>query len=455
MSELMELTSREVATLLWLAFAIGAACINRTLRGGLGAILRVLFIRPILKVLGVALLYTLLCTILLAQLAIWRLENLKTTLVWAITFGFVTVLDYSRLLEDRLFFRNILRETLGATVILIFLIESYTLSLWAELILVPIVTLLTLVYARPPANPDHQIAHRLVGWLLTMLGLGYLIYSINQAIADWRGLATVQTAREFVLPILLSIMFLPFLYGLKVHGTYQQVFSGLRFAIPDKGLRRYARWRAILAFRFDLDYLKRWRRIMLVQHPASKDDIKASIGELRRIRAVEKTPPIVPPDEGWSPYLAKEFLAGEGFETEDYHRSYDDEWRCASRRLKVQERVLAPALTYYVTGCERAATKLLLELDVFNCEDPTIADERFWQCAAALLRCATSAEAAQEIASMIGEGERAAVEFRHWQIELVKEDRQSSIGKSYERAFSVTINVTDQMGCLTDLAQMK
>jgi hypothetical protein len=449
----MELTNREIATLIWLGLAIGTACLNRTLRGGLGAILRILFTRPIRRVLAAALFYVVLCAVLLAQLPVWRPENLKATLIWIMTFGIVTIFEYKRLLEERLFFRNILRETLSAAVVLVFLIESYTLNLWAELMLIPFATLLTLVYAMPPKNPDQRVAHRFVGWLMTLLGLSYLTYSALQAAIDWRNFATLNTTREFAVPILLSLMFLPFLYGLKVYGTYQQVFSGLRMiAIPDRRLRRYAQWRAILAFRFNLNFLKRWRRMMVIQHPASKDAIKASISELRRIRAVESNPPTIAPSEGWSPYDAKDFLATEGLETEDYHSSYDDEWRCASLILKVQEGVFAPTLTYYVTGDERAAAELLLELDVFNCENPTAADERFWRCAALLLRCATSQDTAQEIATTIGESEAAALELNHWWIELVKEDRQSTIGKSYERTFALKIKPADQTDCPTHQA---
>jgi hypothetical protein len=240
-------------------------------------------------------------------------------------------------------------------------------------------------------------------------------------------------------------MFLPFLYGLRLYVTYEQVFSGLRNAIPGKKLRAYARFRSILAFRQNLDFLKRWRRMMNVDQPATKQAIKESFRELRRLRQIEKDPPEVSPQDGWSPYAARQFLASEGFETDDYHRTFDDEWWCASRGVKVEEGVFGPTIIYYVKGHEKEATELVLEMDVFNCEDPTASDERFGRVAAILLARATSPAAAQEIAQAMGEADTADVRAGHLRVQLTKEDRNAAKGVSFERSFVINHQGAESM----------
>jgi hypothetical protein len=433
----MDLTNREIATLIWLAAAFAWACSNHTLRGAFGPLVKAMFTGPIVTVLASALAYIALCIFALERLGFWKLENSKTTLLWVLSFAILSVLDFKRLLEDRLFFRNVLREILSLTIILVFLTDTYTFGLIAELVIIPIATVLAVVQAVPVKKPEEKRAQQALGNLLALLGFGYLVHSAYAASADWTHFATASTARDFAIPILLSLMFLPFLYWLRLYATYEQVFAGLAFAISDGRLLAYARFRSILAFRQDLDSLKRWRRMMNVGQPTNKQAIKDSFRELRRLRLIEKDPPPVPPEEGWSPYAAKHFLEVEGIATDDYHRSFDNEWRCTSPPAKVSEGIFEPTISYYVTGGSTAATELALELNVLNCDDPTAGDERFWRLAAILLARATSSATAQEIAEAMGVGETADVSSGHLHVQLTKENYNAVKGVSYERSLVI------------------
>jgi hypothetical protein len=434
----MDLTNREIATLIWLAIFIAGACSIRTVRQGLGVVFRILFGRPILGVLISALFYITLCIFALERLGLWEFENAKTTLFWGFSFAFLSVLDFKRLMEDRMFFRSILREILSLTVILVFLADSYTFGLIAELVIIPIATALAWVQAIPAKKPEEQRVQGFVSNLLALLGIGYLAHSAYQAYVDWTDFATISTARDFAIPLLLSLMFLPFLYWLRLRATYEQVFTGLNFAISDKKLLAYARLRSVLAFRQNLDLLKRWRRMMLVEQPTNKRAIRDSFDELRLLRRIEKDPPHVPPEEGWSPYAAKQFLEAEGIETDDYHRSFHDEWRCSSPPVKVSEGPFEPTITYYVSGSASAAKELALELNVFHCEDPTAADERFGRVVAILLGRASSPQIAREIAQAMGDGETADVRSDNVRVQLTREDWSTNSGVSYERSFTIT-----------------
>lgn len=434
----MDLTNREIATLIWLAIFIAGACAIPTVRQGLGVVFRILFGRPILGVLISAFFYIAVCIFALAGLNLWELENVKTTLFWVFSFAFLSVIDFKRLMEDRMFFRNVLREILSLTVILVFLADSYTFGLIAELAIIPIAAALALVQAMPAKKLEEQRLRGCVSNLLALLGLGYLARSAYQAYAEWADFATISTARDFAIPILLSLMFLPFLYWLRLRATYEQVFVGLNFAISDKKLLAYARLRSVLAFRQNLDLLKRWRRMMLVERPTTKQAIKDSFQELRRLRRIEQDPPLVPPEDGWSPYAARKFLESEGIETDDYHRSFDDEWRCSSSPVKVAEGVFEPTVTYYVSGSADTATELALELNIFHCDDSTAADERFGRIVAFLLSRATSPQIAQEIAQMIGDKETADIRSGHLRVQLTKQEWTANTGTSYERSFTIT-----------------
>jgi hypothetical protein len=433
----MELTNREIASLAWLAIFIAWACTIPAFRHGMPVVIKLMFRGPIARVLVLALIYIALWIFALERLNLWEVENSKTTLLWVFTFAILSVLDFNRLMQERLFFRGMLREILSLTVILVFLTDSYTFSLVAELAIIPAVTVLALVQAVPAKNPEEHRANQFVGNLLAVVGLSYLAHGAYKAATDWANFATLATARDFAIPIFLSLLFLPFLFWLKLYATYEQVFCGLRSAIDDPKLRAFARFRSILAFRLNLDLLKRWRRMVNIEQPATREAITASFREVKRLRKIERNPPAISAEEGWSPYAAKRFLEDEGLVTDDYHRSFE-EWRCSSAPVKVQEGVLTPTVSYYVIGNERAATELILELNVFNCEDPTAADERFGQLAAILLSRATSRETAQEIAGSLTDDEAADCRLGPLRVRLTKEPYAAMKGVSFERTFMIT-----------------
>src|SRR3546814_7587120 len=63
-----------------------------------------------------------------------------------------------------------------------------------------------------------------------------------------------------MLPILLTAMSLPLLYGLCIYSTYERVFVSLNITIKDPILRRKARRCLITKFRCDVVALEKWRR---------------------------------------------------------------------------------------------------------------------------------------------------------------------------------------------------
>jgi hypothetical protein len=148
----------------------------------------------------------------------------------------------------------------------------------------------------------------------------------------------------------------------------------------------------------------------------------------------------VPEEEGWSPYAAKQFLGSEGFETDDYHREFDNQWRSTSRSVKVRSGVPAPTLVYYVQGNDRAATELALELDVPNCDDAAAADERFDRAAATLISHAASPEKVRRLAQEMGDGETADLRMGRLRLRLSKVDRQAEADAGYERALVMNVD---------------
>ena len=435
----MGLSNREIASLIWLAIFIVFAARYEPVRSAALVVLKVLFVGPLVRLLGGAFIYTALCVAALAYVGIWTPANLKTTLLWSVMFALMTIVDLKRISEERLFLRQMLRETLSIAVIFTFLIDTYPLSLVGELLLMPAATFLALLQASAESNPAHASVRNLAGWLLSAIGLSYLIYSANAAITHWNDFATVNNARELAVPLLLSLMSLPYLYFLRLFVGYENVFSVVQIPIPDDRLRRFAKRHALLNFRFSLDLLRRWRRAIMIERPDSKEGVRAITHEVRLVLDRERNPPNVAPSEGWSPYVAKTFLHARGIETDDYHRLFDDAWRSSSTPVKIGQGTLLPTLTYYVDGNELAARELTIELDVFGSAASEEADKWFWEIASLFVVKAIGADAAGLIANQIANDDEAEAIHAPWRIRAEKKVWTTGKLPNYERSLTVSI----------------
>lgn len=432
----MDFSNREISSYIWIALIIGVATLKRDVRVEFSNVLRAFFQRFILAMLAIAGAYIAILIIAFAHFDIWTRANLKTTILWAISFAFSTMFDINRVSEDHTFFTKAVREAFAITGILILIVESYSFSLPFELFAVPLLILISLLHA--VANePKHAQVKRLTKGMLSAIGVLYLGYSVYRIVLDPRTFITLNQAREFGLPILLTLCFLPFLYALVVYAGYERSFIGLAWAIPDPRLRKRAKWRAILAFGVNLDLLRHWVRSIHRFNPSNIDELRRSFDEIKIMRQREATPPVVASESGWSPYLAKDFLKENGLPTGHYQRLDEDEWFANSNYLEIGESLcLKNNIAYYISGNEHAATKLKLVLNVNVPDAQDEAERRFNEMALALLHAATGH--APDAATRDGIHTNSfTAQVGGSQIELKKDVWQGGIPGGYSRALTI------------------
>lgn len=346
----LALNNRELAIGIWVGVFIAAVSVHQAVRDGLYAVVRILFSRVILASLIIASIYIVSCIALLATFGMWDWSNLKTSLVWAITFAFVTMFDVNRVSKDSTFYKETVRDILGATAAIIFVAEAYTFSLLAELMVVPIVAFAAMMQAFAEKQSEHKIVGEVMGWIVVIAGLSYVVYGANQAYANVEVFATFSTLREFLVPILLSVMFLPFIFLLSVYVAYELTFSRLKSAKVSPPLITYTKLRAMLAYTVNLELLRRWNRNLSYHSPLeTRSDVNRSIKEVKRLARLERVSPYVPATDGWSPYTAKAFLQEHGLITGDYHE-LSGWWHADSNYKKLDDGILSDSIAYYVEG---------------------------------------------------------------------------------------------------------
>jgi hypothetical protein len=152
----------------------------------------------------------------------------------------------------------------------------------------------------------------------------------------------------------------------------------------------------------------------------------------------EKSPRTVHPKDGWSPYLAMQFVADLGVETGHYHRSHDDEWFASSLMREFGSGAIwRNNLAYYIEGSEHAASVLKIKLNINDPEQPEEAEDMFIVHALHLLEQAVSLNAVERLKGLVAALGDFAADIPFGQVTLTREPFVGGIPGGYSREFNV------------------
>jgi hypothetical protein len=404
-----DLNNREIASLFWIGVIVFAILLWKQGRDSLGHVVKALFAPALSKIWLLMTAYTAASVWLLSALNAWEWDNLKTTLLWWATVGFASMWESQKISGDEHAFRRLVSETISITVVITFIAEVESFPLWGELILFPALAFLGLCLAISQQRQQTKILVGPFTSILIVLGLMMVANSVMGIITDPADFFRWKTAREFADPILLSILFLPFLYGLAIWMTHESIFTrvkGLGLDAPNKG---YARIRALIAFGTDLEATRRFSRMLRSEGISGKAEIGDAIRRVKALKAREAEPPVVAASDGWSPYDAMAWLNDHSIRTNDWHASaFDDEWTAAAYSVGLTDRAMSDDVSYYIVGTEFAATRLRLALNASVTNDAGRSDFAYFAMARILLhRVFGEAQAGRLIADLIASDEYA------------------------------------------------
>lgn len=436
-SFIASISNREWASLIWLGGLIVWVAYYKPTRKSVGQLLKAFF-QPVLIVpLLIAAVYATGEIHLLDRIGWWSIDNLKTTVLWLITFAFVTMFEVAMAKNRKAGLGKITRDIVAVTGVLIFITELYSFSLPVELIALPLVTIIYLMAEMAKLKPEHVAVAKLFGYLSALIGFSYFGFSVWKSVEAGREAATWAVALEFLNPVMLSVGFLPFLYIWRTYVAYNETFTTISVFGIDKSLVSYARWLAIIHIRSDLDLLERWRKSIRSSRPANKTELKNTLTALLALKEREAAPLVVQPRDGWSPYLAIQFMAGMSVETGYYHQTLEDEWFAQSSMRELGNGFgLNNNLAYYVNGTEHAVTSVKIKLNINDPATAEAAENLFTAQAMHLLEQAVSFNAVERLSPQIASLEPFEADIPFGAVTL-RRDEFTGIKGGYDRVFEI------------------
>lgn len=254
--------NREIATGIWLVIAAVWFGKNVGVREAVSRMLK-MFLEPkiavpILLMAG----YLWLGVLLLSRLHLWNGSLLKDTIYWFLLTGFVLFMNIMGNKEPIPFLKKTVVRCVAVTVFIEFLLNLYAFPLLGELVLIPVLAFLGAASVITENKPEYASVRQLFDGIQSIIGILLVGYVIRIIYLHHSELISRDVLISILLPILLTILFLPFLYLSKLVADYELLFLHLKHAIPqDKRLLSTVRRNAIVLCHVNLVRLNRFKSV--------------------------------------------------------------------------------------------------------------------------------------------------------------------------------------------------
>ena len=227
---MFELDNRQIATLIWsVIIVIGLAVwpkVRRIAWPALLDVLRSMAKWQIIVPFTVYFAYSIGVIALANHLKLWHDSLFIDTVIIILFVGVPMFMNANTAKDADSLIKKALRDAIGISALLVFYIGLEPFSLIGELILLPIISLLSIlsVAAR---KPEQKPAKRLIDGALAILGAWLIWRTTAVIISSWSNKEVHQSAEELLLSVLLPLALLPTVYIFAIVMRYESLALSL------------------------------------------------------------------------------------------------------------------------------------------------------------------------------------------------------------------------------------
>lgn len=248
------LSTRELSWTIWILIGLTACMFSKNIRQSILGIFKALFAWKISISLLAFFIHTSFYVFVLFKLGLWDISLLKDTIIWTLGFGFISLMNINKVNESA-YFKKVLIDTIKWTIAIEFIVNFFTFSLTKELIIVPILVFSAMIQAVASFKPEHKQVENLFKYFLTTIGLFIFIFSLYKTVEEHSKLFTLDNLKSFLLPVFLSLTFLPFMYLYNLLVKYEELWIRLNFSIRKKQDRQRVKRQILWVANFNIDKL--------------------------------------------------------------------------------------------------------------------------------------------------------------------------------------------------------
>ena len=260
------LSTREWATLIWgCIFMLYVLC-HREIRKSLWNVIVIFFDKKLRILWEIILLYVLTITIVSCYLPIWENIYIKDIIIWFLFSGLIYCMNAVSSEADETYIKKILKDNLKFTMILEFFMSTFTFSIWIELAIIPVITIITVMNVIAERKEEYKSVHKLLDSVLAITGFWIFYETIKIGINEYKQLNIINTLVSFMIPIVYLILIIPLEYILELYSKYEVLFLRMTFKEEkDKRIRLHHRTAIFRECNFSVRKILLFQREYMIQ----------------------------------------------------------------------------------------------------------------------------------------------------------------------------------------------
>lgn len=237
---MVEFNNREIATAFWLIVFLLFVLKKRNVRKSRSRVFKSFFKPKLLIPFITYCVYASLVLIFLQKIGYWDTDLVKDSIYWFLFAGIVVLGKSASTPISNSFWKQAIKDHFTVIVVLTFLINLYTFSLPIEFILVPLSFIIVMTGGVAQLKPENDDVAGIIHKVEAIFGWFILGGAVFKAINEFQLLASTETLRQFLLPVILTAAVFPFIYLISIYAIYDSLWIRTRFKQPKK-LTRYMR----------------------------------------------------------------------------------------------------------------------------------------------------------------------------------------------------------------------
>ncbi len=257
---LAPINNRDIAIYIWLAVSLTLILLIRDFRKSLKPLARMILFSRLTPYFITMVGYISVLIYVTYKIQIWNIGMLKDTIYWFLGIAVILSIRVNNALTEEHYFRKVVLENLQVVALLEFILNFYVFSLIGEIVLVFVTSLLAILIVFFGSNDKYARAKKVCQWLLALIGIFVLIHALVQLITNFHSIFVFENLKLFLLPIVLTILFIPFVYVATVYAAYDELFSRLKMFAHNKTLARFTIWQIAKIARLRISRVKLFSR---------------------------------------------------------------------------------------------------------------------------------------------------------------------------------------------------
>ena len=223
------LSTREWATIIWILIVLICILRNKKTRKSFLDVIKILFGKVLIKVWLITALYVFIISFVFSKTAIWDPIYIKDIVIWYLTAGIIFCFNAVSRESDERFILNVLKDNLKFTIIIEFIYSTFTFGLLVELLIIPIITILTIIDAITEHKKEYHTVHEFIQYIFVIIGIWLFYETFKIGLREYKELNILNTFVSFMILIIYLILIMPLEYAIELYSKYETLFFRISF----------------------------------------------------------------------------------------------------------------------------------------------------------------------------------------------------------------------------------